>query len=169
MKRRVYLVVCTCAISLLAGCAGYRLGNEGPAGIQTVSLAPVINKTNEPAMELQVTHALRERIQFDGRLKLANANDAADGIIEVTLTQYDLTPIAYRDQRRTTPQLYRLRIKGKAVLKRSDTGQVIATSDTYGDATVPFQSDLTSAKRDALPVATAEIAKYMLDDLIEQW
>ncbi len=169
MTRRVRIFASSAMVLLLAGCMGYQLGNARPAGIETVSLSPIINQTDEPAIELQVTHALRERIQFDGRLKLANAGDLPDGTIEVTLTKYKLTPIAYTDRKRTTPQLYRLRVTGHAVLKRADTGQVIASSDSYGEATVPFQSDLTSAKRDALPAATAEIAKYMLDDLIEQW
>ncbi len=148
---------------------GYQLGGGRPAGIETVSMAPVINQTDEPAIELQVTHALRDRIQFDGRLQLVNASDVADGIIEVTLVKYDLTPIAYRNKDRTIPELYRLRVTGKAVLKRSDTGTVVSASETYGEATLPFQSDLTSSKRDALPAAAAEIAKHMVDDLIEQW
>ncbi len=169
MKRTVYLANSVAALLLLSGCMGYQLGGGRPAGIETVSVAPVVNQTSEPAIELQVTHALRERIQFDGRLKLVDSNDVADGIIEVTLVKYDLTPIAYLDKKRTTPQLYRLRVTGKAVLKRSDTGSVVSVSETYGEATLPFQSDLTSAKRDALPDAAAEIAKYMVDDLIEQW
>jgi hypothetical protein len=154
---------------LLAGCMGYQLGGGKPAGIETVSMAPVINQTAEPAIELQVTHALRDRIQFDGRLKLVDAGDFADGIIEVHLTRYEMTPIAYRGDKTTMPQVYRLRITGKAALRRSDTGNIIATSETYGEATFPFQSDLTSAKRDALPAAATEIAKFMVDDLIEQW
>jgi len=148
---------------------GYRLGGSSPAGVDTVAISPVINQTGEPAIELQVTHAIRDRIHFDGRLKLVDSDSFADGVIEVTLTRYEMTPIAYRNETGTTPQLYRLRITGEAVLKRSDTGVVIARSETYGEATLPFQSDLTSAKRDALPAAAAEIAKFIVDDLIEQW
>ena len=168
--RKPLHILCHIGLSLiLAGCMGYRLGGGLPAGIETVSMKPVINQTAEPAIELQVTHALRDRIQFDGRLKLVDSADFADGIIEVRLTNYELTPIAYRDDKSTTPQLYRLRVTGKAELKRSDTGAVVASSETYGEATLPFQSDLTTAKRDALPKAAAEIAKFMVDDLIEQW
>lgn len=170
MSKRIHLINGLAAILLLSGCMGYKLDNHaGPAGIKTVALAPVINKTNEPAIELQVTHALRDRIQFDGRVKLVNSPEKADGIIHVTLTKYELTPIAYRDRQRTTPQLYRMRITGKAELKDTKTGKVLTSSTTYGEAPVPFQSDLTSAKRDALPAAASEIAKYMVDDLTDQW
>lgn len=169
MKRSVYISSSAIALLMLSGCMGYRLEGSRPAGVETVSLSAVVNKTDEPALELQITHALRERIQFDGRLKLADSGDPADGIIEVVLTKYDLTPIAYTDKKRTTPQLYRLRVTGTAVLKNAETGVVISSSDTYGEATVPFEADLTSAKRSAFPAAAGEFAKYAVDDLIERW
>lgn len=154
---------------LLCGCAGYQLGGSRPAGVETVAMAPVINATGEPAIELQVIHAMRERIQFDGRMKLANEPENADAVIEIRLTDYTLTPIAYDSELRTTPNLYRLRITGEAELRDTETGSVLSTSKTYGEATFPFVADLTSSKRDALPAAAQEIAKFMLDDLIERW
>ena len=169
MKRSSYLFAGACVALTLSGCMGYRLSGTHPAGIERVTVSPIINRTGEPAMELQMTHALRDRIQFDGRIKLADRPDLADGIIEVTLTKYDLVPCAYSDEKRTIPRLYRMRITAQAELKRAETDQVIAHSETYGEATFPFQSDLTSAKRDALPDAVAELATYMVDDLLEQW
>ncbi len=169
MTKRICLYIALLASSLLTGCLGYQLGGGRPAGIETVALAPVLNQTTEPAVELQITHALRERIQFDGRLKLVDMADSPDGLIEVTLTNYDLAPIAYGDQDRTTPAIYRLRITGRAALKRADTGSTVSSSNSYGESTLPYKSDLTTAKRDALPAAAGEFAKYMVDDLIEQW
>jgi hypothetical protein len=169
MKRRAYLFHTAYIALLLSGCAGYQLGGDRPAGIASVYMAPVINQTDEPAIELQVSHALRDRIQFDGRLKLLDSVHAADGTIEVTLTQYNIEPIAFEDEKQTTPSLYRLRITGNAVLKRTDTGAILSSSENYGEATLRYESNLTDAKRDAAPAAAAEMAKYMIDDLIEQW
>jgi hypothetical protein len=169
MKKRLNLLNCLAATLLLTGCMGYKLGGGKPAGINTVTMAPVINETSEPAIELQVTHAMREQIQFDGRLKLVNERANADAVMELTLTDYQLMPIAYRSELRTTPELYRLRVSGVAELRRISTGEVISTSQTYGESTFTFQSDLTTSKRDALPRAAQEIATYMLEDLIDQW
>jgi len=169
MKRRLYLLNTLSATLLLSGCMGYRLGGTSPAGIQSVAMAPVVNATTEPAIELQVAHAMRQRIQFDGRMQLVNEPDDADAVIEITLTRYTLTPIAYDSKLRTTPNLYRLRITGEAELRETGTGLVRSTSKTYGEATFAFNADLTSSKRDALPEAAREIAKFILDDLIEQW
>jgi hypothetical protein len=169
MKKRLYLLNSLAAALLLTGCMGYKLGGAKPAGINSVTMAPVINATGEPAIELQITRAMRQQIQFDGRLELVNERKNADSIMEITLTDYHLEPIAYRSELRTTPELYRMRINGIAELRNVATGEIISTSETYGEATFEFEADLTTAKRDALPRAAQEIATYMLDDLIDQW
>jgi hypothetical protein len=169
MKKRIHLLNCVAATLLLSGCLGYQLGGSRPKGIKTVTMAAVVNKTEEPAIELQVTHAVRDRIQFDGRLKLVNSTDEADGVIEIILIDYKLSPIAFSSEDKTTPDIYRLRITGIARLKNAETGEIISDSQTYGEATFPFSADLTSSKRNALPRAAAEIAKFMVDDLIERW
>ena len=169
MKRKLYLLNSFVAALVFSGCAGYRLGGTHPEGIETVTMAPVINKSTEPAIELQVTHAMRERIQFDGRLQLVNEPKNADAIMEITLTSYQLSAIAFHNDSKTTAKIYRLKISGEAKLKSTKTGKEISRSSTYGESTFEFDSDLTGSKRDALPYAAKEIAKFMFDDLVEQW
>jgi len=41
-------------------------------------MAPILNQTTEPAIEIQLTEILRQRIQFDGRLKLVIRPEDAD-------------------------------------------------------------------------------------------
>jgi hypothetical protein len=167
--KRIHLLNSFAATLLLSGCMGYQLGGSRPEGIEAVTMAAVVNKTGEPAIELQVTHAMRERIQFDGRMKYVNKQENADAVIKIELTGYRLTPVAYRDELRTTPELYRLTITGHADLVSTKDGTVLSSSSTYGESTFKFTSDLTTSKRDAVPVAAQEIAKFMLDDLIERW
>jgi hypothetical protein len=169
MKKRQHLLNCFAATLLFSGCMGYQLGGSRPEGINSVAMAPIINNTTEPAIELQVTHAMRQRIQFDGRMALVNKAENADAVIEITLTNYRLSPIAYRSDLGTTPRAYRLRITGAAELKDSKTGKILSTSSTYGESVFEFEDDLTTSKRDALPKAAEEIAKFMVDDLIERW
>lgn len=167
--RRSALLLCGTAGLLLTGCMGYRLGGTQPEGVRSVHLAPVVNRTGEPALELEVAHALRSRIAFDGRLTLQNSPEEADADIMVTLTGYELRPVAFRDDLKTTPDQYRLCLTATAVMKDAASGREIASSTTYGEARFPFQSDLTTSKRIALPQAAQELARFMVDDLIEQW
>ncbi|MBN2703293.1 MAG: hypothetical protein JXR23_03695 [Pontiellaceae bacterium] len=169
MKKSIQAFFGAVAFLILSGCLGYQLGGGRPEGIETVALKAVVNKTGETALEQEVTHALRERIQFDGRLKLVDLSDQPDGIIEVHLQHYQLIPIAYHDRRDATPELYRLTLHADAELIRTVDGETVSSSQSYGETQLPFQSDLTSAKRDALPNAAAELAKYMLSDLIDPW
>ncbi|MDF7824228.1 LPS assembly lipoprotein LptE [Pontiellaceae bacterium B12227] len=169
MKKRLYLLNTLAAALLFSGCMGYQLGGSSLEGIDSVTMGPVINSSGEPAIELQVTHALRERIHFDGRMKLINESKNADAIIDITLTEYSLKPIAFSSEQSATPDLYRLRITAEAELRSVATGEVLSTSHTYGEQTVDFQDDLTSAKRDALPLAADKLSRFILDDLIEAW
>jgi hypothetical protein len=169
MKQGIHFFSGLMTVLLLAGCMGYQLGGTRPEGVETVHIAPVVNKTTEPAIELQVTEALRQRLQMDGRLKLKNTAENADAIMEVTLTGHSLRAIAFRDDLKTTAKQYRLRITGMATLTHAETGKTISKSKTYGETIFTFDSDLTTSKRDALPRAAQDIAKYMVDDLIERW
>ena len=154
---------------LLTGCMGYQLGGTRPEGVETVHVAPVVNATHEPAIELQVTEAIRQRIQFDGRLKLRNSPEGADSVIDVELTDYSLQAISFRDDLKTTPDEYRIRITATASLRSTATDELLSESRTFGEARFSFESDLTTSKRNALPAAAAELARFMVDDLIEQW
>ena len=169
MKKRIHFFIYLSAPLLLAGCMGYQLGGTRPEGIKSVYVAPMVNKTTEPAIEIQVTHALRQHLQFDGRMQLENRAENADAIVNVTLTDYTLRAIAFRDDLKTTAEQYRLRIAATTTLTNPQTGEIISESKTYGEATFPFESDLTTSKRDALPRAAQELAKFMVDDLIERW
>ena len=169
MKRRIYLLNCFAATLLLSGCMGYQLGGSRPAGIRTVYVNPVINQTRESAIELQVARALRERLQFDGRFELMAEPGQADAIIDAKLTQYAISPIAYRSDLKTAAKEYRIRITGDATLKQRKSGEILSESATYGETIFEFESDLTTSKRNALPRAARELAKFMVDDLIERW
>lgn len=171
MNRQLLLTGTLTTALLLSGCMGYQLDGAIHEGIDTVTMAPVINNTSEPAIEIQVTHAMRNRLQSDGRVQLVNQAAHADAIMEITLTKYSMNPIAYKTEEglRTTPDLYRLRITAEAELRNTSTGEVISKSGTYGESTFEFTSDLTTSKRNALPPAADEMAKFILDDLIEAW
>ena len=168
MKRWIQFC-CGWATLLLAGCMGYQLGGSALEGVDTVHVAAVVNQTAEPAIELQVSQALRKRIQFDGRLKLVNSPADADAVIETDLTEYRLTPIAFRTDLKTTPEQYRIRIGARATLTDTRSGEVLSESSTHGETRFRFESDLTTSKRTALPAAAEELAKFMVDDLIEQF
>ena len=87
----------------LSSCVGYRLNGTTPHQISSVQIAPIINLTDEPAIERHIARAIRSYIQFDGRLQLFDDNDA-DARIQNTINANQNNPIAYRsDDREVAP------------------------------------------------------------------
>ncbi|MAW40630.1 MAG: hypothetical protein CMF27_06895 [Kiritimatiellaceae bacterium] len=153
----------------LASCVGYHFNGTTPHHISTVKLAPIINQTDEPAIERQVTRAMRSFIQFDGRLKLVD-HDQADAKIEITLKAYQNNPIAYRaEDREVAPRFYRQSITATARLINLSTGQLLQEATNHGEALFEFESDLSTSKRNTQAEAANELARLLFSDLIETW
>jgi len=153
---------------MLSGCAGYRVGSTLDKSIQTVSLS-IINKTDEPSIEVAVMKALRSELQMDGRLKIRSKKDA-DAALTVTLTSYSLNPLAYDHTRGTLVREYRMVVTGNAVLSNSETDDVILeTPVVNGEADFPYTADLTTAKLGALPGAADDLARKVVSTVVTAW
>ena len=154
---------------LLSGCMGYHLEGSKPQAVKTVFVQPIINQTDEPAVEIQLTQALRKQLQFDGRFRLANTADQADALIATRVTDFEIHSVGFDSDHTTRPDQYRITLRAKTQLLHATTQKVLKTSQTYGDTTFRFRSDLTTTKRDALPRASADLARFIVDDLAETW
>ncbi|HBO87338.1 MAG TPA: hypothetical protein DD620_01120 [Verrucomicrobia bacterium] len=153
----------------LTNCVGYRFNGTTPHQISTVKLAPIINQTDEPAIERQITRAMRSFIQFDGRLQLVD-HDHADARIEITLKAYQNNPIAYRSEdREVIPRFYRQSITATACLINTSTGETLQEATNHGEALFEFESDLSTSKRNTQSEAANELARLLFSDLIETW
>ncbi len=156
-------------ITALSSCVGYHLNGTIPHHISTVQLAPIINQTDEPAIERQITRAMRSFIQFDGRLQLVD-HTSADARIEITINSYRNNPIAYRsNDRQVAPRFYRQSITATARLINIATGETLKEATNYGESLFEFKSDLSTSKRNTQFEAANELARLIFSDLIETW
>jgi hypothetical protein len=153
---------------ILSGCAGYRVGSSLDKSIQTVCVK-VVNKTDEPSVEVELMKALRAELQMDGRLKV-RSEDVADVILSVTLTSYSLVPLAYNRDQGTRVVEYRLEMIGKTELRDAETGEVILENPSIrGWSDFPYAADLTTAKLGALPEASADMARKVVNGTVTAW
>ncbi len=159
------------AVGLLVlggGCAGYRLGTTLPPGIRTVHVAPFVNRTGEPELEVETTRATIQEFQSDGTLRLAGP-DRADAVVEVTLRGFQLEPLRYdRDESRTVSE-YRVIIDADLVFRRSGSSTRPAPIWVRGDATFEAVGDLALGKLDALPEASRDLARKIVKQVVEFW
>lgn len=153
---------------ILSGCAGYHVGSTLPKDIQTVGLV-IVNKTDEPSIEVAVEKALRAELQMDGRLEVRPKSEA-DAVLTVTLNRFDLSPIAFERRQGSLASEYRMMMGGTAVLSRAGTDEVILENPVLqGEAEFPYIADLTSAKRAAMPKAAGDLARKVVSTLVTAW
>lgn len=164
-------VTALCAVLLLnAGCAalGYRVGTTLPPGIKVVHVASFENRSGEPRLELGATQATIAQIQRDGTLTVGDL-DKADVLLEVVLTDFALTPLRYESDTATSTSEYRMTIRAAVKLVRKSDNAVMAASTVKGETDFVPTGDLSSAKRDALPRAEADLAHRIVKSVVEFW
>jgi len=153
---------------LLAGCAGYKLGSTLPPDIKTVHVLPFVNQSGEPLLENQTMRAAISEFQKDGTLRVVDS-DAADLLVDVTLTECKLDPVRYNQDSARTAQEYRLWIRGKIRVRRQPAGTVMFAGGVVGETTFDFAGDLSSARTRAIPAASSDLAHKIVESVVEYW
>lgn len=150
------------------GCTGYRLGTTLPPGIQTLHVPTFVNQTGEPLIESETTRAAIDAFRRDGTLQIVG-RDEADAILTVVVTKCWLEPIRYDRERTKTAREYRLWLHADLELKRRrDVAPMIARK-LEAEYTFDFAGDMSSAKRTALPKAAKDLARDIVESVVEYW
>ena len=166
-----------CAAAVLAagvllggGCTGYRLGSMLPPGIDTIFVVTFENRTDQPLIEAETTASTIARFQRDGSLRVAASAETADAVLRVVLEEYTLAPLAFDDVRTTSATEYRATIRARFVLTERATDTVIVDSPAvYGEASFDLRGDLSSSKRDVLPEVSEDLARNIVEQVVETW
>lgn len=157
------------SLHLLTGCAGYRVGSMLPDTIKSVYIPTFINNTTEPLIEIDATQAAIEQFQRDGSLKLAD-QATADAELTVVLTSYKLEPVSFRKDIRTAAQQYRIFLTAKMEMRTKADGKVIVESPRIvGKYVFDVTGDLSSSKLSANPQVSQDLAKNLIEMLVEYW
>jgi hypothetical protein len=170
MKSIVRLFSLLMPAAMLLGCASYQLGSMLPADVKTVYVPTFNNKTGEPMIESESTQATIRELQKDGSLKVVGAPEEADTILTVTLTNYQLTPLTYDRNLKTTANQYRLTLTTQVVLTRRTTNQVVSENPSIqGEADFAILGDFTISKKQGLPGAANDLAHNIVESIVESW
>ena len=168
-KCTAMLLAMALVLLTLPGCVGYRLGSTLPPDVKSIYVRLFINKCNEPLLEIDTTNATIAEFQKDGTLRVVPKGEA-DLILETTLTSMTLTPLRY-DQvtDATKPNEYRLTLYVSFVLKRAKTREIMNEASVIGESTFQFIGNLNSSKRAAIPPASQDLAKRIVEKVVETW
>ncbi|HUR44640.1 MAG TPA: LPS assembly lipoprotein LptE [Candidatus Saccharimonadales bacterium] len=148
------------AAAVLTGCAGYQLGstNGVVAGTKSIQVTPFASKAIEPRLSDAVTVSLRKSIQQDGTYKL-NTAQAGDIVLTGTIEAYDRQQLSYQPRDILTPRDYRILITAHVIARERGTGKTLLDREVTGRTTIRVGNDLSSAERQALPLAAEDLAR----------
>lgn len=150
------------------GCAGYRLGSSLPPDIKSIFVHTFINRCKEPLIEIEATNVTIAEFQKDGTLKIGRLEDA-DVLLETTLTAITLEPVRYEQQDAAKPNEYRLILSASFMLKQRSSGKLIGEGACIGESTFIYSGNLASARRSAIPRASEDLAKRIVEQVVEVW
>lgn len=156
-------------VLLTISCTGYHLGNTLPPGLSAITIPVFINETKEPGLETRVTAATIQEFQKDGSLRVVQ-KEQANCILEVRIRKSELEPLRYRRDQAITANEYRLTITADVVLRKLPGNEVLVNSPgIIGFTSFTALADLPSARRAALPKASADLGQRIVKCVVEYW
>lgn len=168
MKTTRLLMIFVFICFAISGCFGYRVGTLLPKELKTIHVPVFKNLTNEPNLELRATNAVIERLNRDGTLKTVPDRDKADSILEATIIKYERKPVRFRGG--SAPGEYRLTITVKATFINLETDKILWKDKLIsGEAEFIVSGSLPSSEAGALPAAFEDLAKDVVEAIVEGW
>ena len=164
-RRRVRaLFLAPLAASLPLGGCGYSLRTSMPAGIKTVHVPVLENKTAEPGIEDFITQALTQAVVQSG-VRIARNAQEADASLEGAIVEYRLMSLSFDSSANVTS--YRLIIglaltfkdlKQNKVIWKQDRIEERADFQVAGQVTQTIAREQVAVQKAAVDVARAIVS-----------
>jgi hypothetical protein len=160
------------ACFVLGGCLGYHVGPVKPyylREVHTIAVPTFENKTLLPRIEVLVTDTVIKQLQQDGTFQIGRDGDA-DATLKGQITRIDRLPA--RSVRgnvlKTTEFNLSMRLK-YTLVARDGTTTLAPPADIVGTTSFFVSADVTTDERQALPLATEDLATRLVTQLSEGW
>ena len=155
----------------LTGCLGYHIGPVKPyylRDVHTIAVPTFKNKTLVPHIEVLVTDTVIKQVQQDGTFKIAGDGNA-DATLTADITRIDRLPA--RSVRGNVLQTteFNLTMHLKYTLVGSNGAALVPSGEAVGSTSFFVGSDVTTDERQALPLATEDLATRVVRQLSEGW
>ena len=164
-------IVAALACLGLSGCLGYHIGPAKPYylhDVHTIAIPTFENKTLIPRVEVLVTGTVIKQFQQDGTFKIGNG-DSADATLKGEIIRISRSPArSVRGNVLATSEFnlsmrVRYRLVGPDGKNLGPSGEVVGTTSFF------VGTDVTTDERQALPLATEELAIRLVTQLSEGW
>ena len=166
-------VIFTAALACfsLTGCLGYHIGPVKPyylRDVHTIAVPTFKNRTLLPHIEVLVTDTVIKQLQQDGTFQIANGEDA-DATLKAEIIRINRLPArSVRGNVLATVE-FNLTMSVKYSVIGRDGTDLVASAEATGSTSFFVSSDPTTDERQALPLATENLATRLVSQLSEGW
>jgi hypothetical protein len=167
--KAIFAAVFACFV--LGGCLGYHVGPVKPyylRDVHTIAVPTFENKTLLPHIEVLVTDTVIKQLQQDGTFQIARDGDA-DATLKGQITRIDRLPArSVRGNVLKTTE-FNLSMRLRYTLVARDETTLAASAEAVGTTSFFATADVTTDERQALPLATEDLATRLVTQLSEGW
>jgi hypothetical protein len=155
----------------LSGCLGYHVGPVKPyylRDIHTIAVPNFKNRTLLPRVEVLVSDTLIKQFQQDGTFQITS-EDKADATLSGEVSRVTRLPArSVRGNVLATTE-FTLALTLNYTLTTRDGKAVAGPGEVTGTTSFFVSSDVTTDERQALPLATEDLATRLVAQLSEGW
>ena len=155
----------------LGGCLGYHIGPVKPyylRDVHNIAVPTFKNRTLVPRIDVLVTDTVIKQIQQDGTYQITNG-DKADATLTGEIERITRAPArSVRGNVLATTEFSLWLVVKYSLTARNGT-PLVPPNDVLGTTTFFVSSDVTSDERQALPLATEDLATRLVTQISEGW
>jgi hypothetical protein len=155
----------------LSGCLGYHIGPVKPTylrDVQTIAIPTFENKTLLPRVEVLVTDTVIKQFQQDGTFRIANGGNA-DATLKGEIIRISRSPARSVVGNVLATSEFNLSVRVKYKIVGPDGKALGPPGDVVGTTSFFVGTDVTTDERQALPLASEELANRLVTQLSEGW
>jgi hypothetical protein len=155
----------------ISGCLGYHVGPVKPyylRDVHSIAVPTFKNRTLVPRVEVLVTDTVIKQFQQDGTFQIAN-DDKADATLSGEISRINRQPArSVRGNVLATTE-FNLGLTVRFTLTGRDGKPLAGPNEVTGSTSFFVTSDVTTDERQALPLATEDLATRLVTQLSEGW
>jgi hypothetical protein len=164
----------------LGGCLGYHIGPVKPyylRDVHTIAVPTFTNRTLVPRIEVLVTDTVIKQLQQDGTFQITNG-DKADATLTGEISRITRAPARSVQGNVLLTTEFSLVLVVRYSVTGRDGKPLVPPNDAIGTTTFFVSSaatqnitsgDVTSDERQALPLATEDLAGRLVTQISEGW
>jgi hypothetical protein len=155
----------------LSGCLGYHIGPIKPYYLQevhTIAVPTFKNETLVPRIEALVTDTVIKQFQQDGTYRIVMEKNA-DAVLKAEITHISRSPARSVQGNVLATTEFNLAMRVHYRLVGRDGQPLGPPAEAVGNTSFFVGSDVVTDERQALPLATEDLATRMVSQLSEGW